>query len=760
MAFGLRSQSDLRIGEWQSFPAYSSGISVTQDADNVYYASTNGLFSVRKADRFLEFFSKVDGLSDVGIKFIKYQAARDVLVVIYENSNIDLVYNDRIINIRDILTNNQIVGSKGINDVYTSGSTPLIYLSCDFGLVEFNLETAKFGFTLFTGTRVTSYEEFQDDLYISTDEGIRKFTAGGNELVSNFGAWDLLGGDAGLPVEAPAQGVIQYNNRLYAAVDNGLYRFEDDMFVLWDEREGHYLRFLSADGAHLKVGFRCFEDACLSKVHFYDDNGKVGEQGFACAGRTTYAIEDESGAVWYADEFRGAKVAGNYQWGCEKLEYNVPWSNNVHEIAIRDGVVYVASGGVSDTYNNRKYPDGFYIYEDQTWSFFNRTVVPVLGEKDVLDYLKILPHPDSAFIYVGSYYAGLIKYHPQDSSYMFYDQDNSLLQGAVGDNLRERVAGLALDDNGTLWMSCHLAPRPIVAMTADGDWANFAVPSGTRLGDVVVDRRGYKWFAIISAAEGLLVFDDNGTLDDTSDDRFAQINTSNSNLPTNLLNNLALDRDGDIWVGTDEGPVVFNASADPFSGESLGFRIKVDQGGVIAFLLGDEMITSIAVDGANRKWFGTLNGIFVQSPNGEEQIAHFNTQNSPLPNNIIKDIAINPENGDVFIGTESGIISLRTDAIAGGAFHSSGAYAFPNPVRPDFEGPVAIRGLAEDAAVKITDVSGAVVFETRALGGQAIWNGRDLNGQEVSSGVYLVFSTTESQFATPDALVTKVLFVR
>lgn len=752
------AQSNLRIGEWRSHFAYSEGISVTQDADKVYYASKTGLFSVRKDNMEVRLFSKVDGFSDVDIRFIKYHSARDVLIVVYSNSNIDLVYPDRIVNVRDILQNNNIVGSKAINEVYVGG-TGLVYFSCDFGLVEFNLDTGKFGFTMFTITPITAFTIHDGAWYLATGQGLFVFSESNPGVRSDFGAWESLGEDVGLPADKSSQGLVVFEGRLFAAVDNMLFVLDDGLFLPWDQREGHYIRFLSAEGPHLKAGFRCFEETCNGKVHFYTSEGKIGEHGFACTWRPIYAIEDEEGRVWYADEQRGARRAGNYLWGCEPIEINGPWSNNVSEIAVKDGTIYVASGGVSDTYNNRRFPDGFFVLHDDLWSFFNRTNEPLLADQDVLDYLRILPHPDSAVLYVGSYYAGLIRYDLVDSTWRFYDQDNSALQGAVGDPLRERISGMALDANGTLWMSCFLASRPIVAMESDGTWHNFSVPSGTRLADVVVDRRGYKWFAIISASEGLLVFDDAGTVDNTADDRYAMINTGNSNLPTNLLTNLAVDRDGDIWVGTTQGPVVFDGAADPFSIPAQGFRVKVEQDGVLSYLLEEEQVTSIAIDGANRKWIGTRNGVFVQSPSGEDEIARFNEDNSPLPNNIVTDIAINQENGDVYIGTESGLVSMRTDAIEGRPVHNQNAYVFPNPVRPDYEGPIAIRGLAEDAAVKITDVAGTVVYETRALGGQAIWHGKDLTGKRAQSGVYLVFSTTEPQFDKPDALVTKILLV-
>ena len=151
---------------------------------------------------------------------------------------------------------------------------------------------------------------------------------------------------------------------------------------------------------------------------------------------------------------------------------------------------------------------------------------------------------------------------------------------------------------------------------------------------------------------------------------------------------------------------------------------------------------------------------FVLSPSGEKQIAHFTTENSPLLSNSINDIAIDQQSGVVYIGTENGITSYQGEALAGERYHLANAEVFPNPVYNGYEGPIAIRGLSRDATVKITDINGRLVYETRALGGQAIWDGRDYQGRKVHSGVYLVFSATnprESGFAAPTSAVARII---
>ena len=230
---------------------------------------------------------------------------------------------------------------------------------------------------------------------------------------------------------------------------------------------------------------------------------------------------------------------------------------------------------------------------------------------------------------------------------------------------------------------------------------------------------------------------------------------------TSIINCLEVDLDGDVWVGTSEGPVIFECGNNPFDTDFCNGSLRqLEQDGFGANLLVTENIQSIAIDGANRKWIGTNNGLFIQSPDGREQIAFFNTENSPLFDNTIIDIAINPENGEAFIGTNNGVISLRGDATEGQPINSADVYAFPNPVRPEYNGPIAIKGLATDANVKITDVSGQLIFETTALGGQAIWDGRDFSGRKASTGVYLVFSTSRTRgLSSPNTAVAKILFI-
>jgi hypothetical protein len=209
-------------------------------------------------------------------------------------------------------------------------------------------------------------------------------------------------------------------------------------------------------------------------------------------------------------------------------------------------------------------------------------------------------------------------------------------------------------------------------------------------------------------------------------------------LPSRNVYAFAADRDGSIWIGTEKGVAYFFNPTQVFSTNVNAVWPIFEN----RYLLTDEKVTAIAVDGGNRKWIGTERGVWLFSPTGEEQVFNFNTSNSPLLSDVILSIAIDPVSGEVFFATDKGIVSFRS-----GATESSFSYelvkVFPNPVTPGFNGTVGISGLATDAIVKITDVSGKLIWQTQANGGTATWNVTDYNGRRASTGMYLIFSATE-----------------
>ena len=227
-----------------------------------------------------------------------------------------------------------------------------------------------------------------------------------------------------------------------------------------------------------------------------------------------------------------------------------------------------------------------------------------------------------------------------------------------------------------------------------------------------------------------------------------------------IINCIAKDLDGNVWVGTNQGPLVFYSPSDIlYGGNTIAQKVKIprnDGSGLADYLLNTEEITTIIVDGANRKWFGTKNaGAYLFSEDATKEINSLDSESSPLPSNWITSIAIDPNSGEVFIGTDYGTLSYR-GAATESTDDMNQVYVFPNPVREDYYGPITITGLVNDADVKITDISGNLVSIPEVLGGQAIWDGNNQGGERAKTGVYIVFISNKDGTKT---FITKILLI-
>ncbi|MGB1217911.1 MAG: two-component regulator propeller domain-containing protein, partial [Saprospiraceae bacterium] len=346
-------------------------------------------------------------------------------------------------------------------------------------------------------------------------------------------------------------------------------------------------------------------------------------------------------------------------------------------------------------------------------------------------------------------------------NFEIYNYTNSPILNAVGDAIENnRITGMEFDDEGILWMANNSASTPIVTLAADGTWKAFPVVGGTRsLVQIAIDEADNKWFTTYN--NGLMIFNEGDEFDNNSDNRTRHLTSVNSELLSEVTNCLVVDKEGEVWVGTSQGVVIFDCGGNVFDTSNCRGerRIIAREDGNNEYLLKPENVRAIAVDGANRKWFGTENGVFVTSADGLDDIHHFTKDNSPLFSNKINTISINDE-GEVFIGTDAGVITYKSDATTGKKIHSSDVYAYPNPVTSDYEGPIAINGLPQNADFKITDINGTLIHEGIANGGQAIWDGKDYNGRKASSGVYLVFSANANNPQNPNGHVAKLLFMK
>jgi hypothetical protein len=236
---------------------------------------------------------------------------------------------------------------------------------------------------------------------------------------------------------------------------------------------------------------------------------------------------------------------------------------------------------------------------------------------------------------------------------------------------------------------------------------------------------------------------DKGDITTPTDDKAIAFTTSvgSGALPSEFINDLVEDLEGDIWLATAAGIGVFYCSSSVLSSSNRcdAQKILVQRDGYNEYLFEKQLVRAIAIDGANRKWVGTTSGLWLISADGKDEILNFNASNSPLPSSDIYDIAVDDKTGIVYIATEGGLVSYQGDATLGGEEHTD-VLVYPNPVRPDYTGPIAVKGLVNDANIKITDVSGGLIWQGKANGGQAIWDGKNYNGEKAKTGIYLVYS--------------------
>ena len=752
-------QIDQKIGEWRSYLPYNDGRWVTQSEYKIYYATEQALFSINKEDvEDVMFKSKVEGLTDVGIRRIKYDDANDQLIIVYDNSNIDIISDGEVFNLSNIKDNQILTGDRSINDIHLPNGES-IFFAAAFGIVELNIQKLEFSSTIFTNIIVNDLASNGNILYAATNNGVYYVNIEENSNIADFSSWSLLDATNGILDNYEAYHVEVFDGRLYINIEHELWieksngQFEP--FGL-DGFEDFDLRFLAPGQGRLLVGAMRTDFGRVLLIE-EDDSFSSGLSG--CTNRITYAVEDEEGRFWYADEFGEIRWSDTATGGCHKDLLNSPTSESASDIEFQDGKLYVASGGVQDNYTPRSNRNGFYILENGIWTAYTDKNIDSLKNKDFLNNFQIEPHPEDDRVFVGSYYEGLLEYNPIDGTAILYNKHNSPISNTIGDSQRERISGLAFDDNGTLWINNFGSINPLIAFTAEGNWHAFNPEGDNQLAKVVVDNNGYTWSVLGISGGGVVVYSDSGTIADPNDDESRLINSANSEIITGNINTVAVDLDGEVWVGTDQGPVIFDSGPSIFSNENRGSRRQVTQDSIPAILLETEDIRAIAFDGANRKWFGTRNGIFVQSPDAKTLELQFNVDNSPLFDNTINAFEFDGTNGIMYISTIKGMQSYRTETLSAKNTHARKVYAYPNPVRPDYVGSIAIKGLARDANVKITDLNGKLMYETTALGGQAIWDGKDYTGRKAATGVYYVFSTGTASFDSADSFVTKIMII-
>ncbi len=763
-------ESTLKIGEWRAIIPYNVATSVTQDTDKVYVGSNIGLLMLDKFSASKDRLSRVNGLSDINIQHCIFDENSQSLILFYESLIIDILGDNGIRTNFDLKNFNFTQGVKEINSVYADGEGGIL-ISSNFGLSRFNIAEEEFSFTARKlGLNVYNSCVFNNEIYIATNEGIYHSDKS-NPNIDNVETWTFLDSDEFSPgYESYALNVFE--NTLYLGVDNAVFSYSENTFEKVLEDDTYTAVYINTSYGQLLVGYACPDENCtdgpLYRKTLDSPFSNIKPENANCFGENKNAIADQTGKIWLSDNFiplRYLSSVDGIEYSCGEIYPNNIADKGAFDIELNGEEIFVAPGGYGVNYDYLSNRSGLLGYENGNWKRYNNiknadNSFKYSNIQGLDDVSSVEVHPETNDVYFGSYLDGLVHFDRAADEMNVYNDSNSTLDNIPGDITRTRIGDLAFDDSNNLWIANYGSPNPISVWDTNSEWKEFDALGKTKLIKLVIDNNNYKWFVIAGNSDGVLVYDSGDDPFSQNDDRYRVLNTSNSNLPTNNVNSIAVDKDGDVWVGTQEGPIVFDCASNIFEQGVCQGSLRIGTTDNIgAYLLETENINCIGIDGANRKWFGTDNGIFVHSESGEQQILKLDVDNSPLFSNSIKVIKFHPSNGEVYIGTSEGIMVLRGEALDGGEFHSE-VEVFPNPVRPDYDGPIAIRGVSENSRIKITTVDGKLVYELDALGGQAVWDGRDLKGREVETGVYLIFASSDENFDKPRTTVGKLMIVR
>ncbi|HOJ66668.1 MAG TPA: T9SS type A sorting domain-containing protein [Paludibacteraceae bacterium] len=765
--FACFVQADnIGMGKWRMHLAYNSVGQIAQSDKKIYAVSDGALFSVDKIDGSMEFYSKISGLHDTSVSRIEYDQNTRQLLVIYANGNIDFINEGGVINLPD-LYNKQMTFSKDVQHITFFGNRA--YLSCHFGIVALNMVKKEIAETYFIGADAAAVDVLCTTVHGQTIYALSKSAVYKadvtNPYLVNYEVWSTV---ANLPGSGNFQSVVSFANQLFLLRNGKIYQMN---------AAGQWSPFLSqVTASNLLVSDgSLFILSTNNNIYLLDNQlvsktisglGAVADAEYDSENNTCWFAANGNGIISYRQEGSLLPVVSTYKPSGPAV--NIPW-----QMRFSGQKLFVVPGGRSSAqYNQQGY---VMMFENGVWTNIDGKTIETQTGKRVLDFMDIAVDPnDPTHFLVPSYGTGIYEFKNNQFS-KWYNFTNSLIETIFpndpnGSYLYMRMDGGVFDSEGNVWFTNTRASYGIKILKPDGQWTQLAyagITSRPTLGQILIPslNPNQKWILSVRSEPGICVIDDNGTIDDQRDDKsvffpyFRNTDEAASNIAPTLYNCMVEDKNHVIWVGTDMGPLLFYNPSNAFDADFTCSRVKIprnDGTNLADYLLADETIQAIAVDGANRKWIGTKSsGVYLMSENGQETLQHFTVSNSPLLSNNIMSIAINPVSGEVYFGTGKGIVSYQSDAAEAGSSFGD-VHAYPNPVRETYNGVITITGLMENTHIKITDLNGNLVYETTSNGSLATWNGKNLHGQKVSTGIYLVIGASKDG---TQSTITKILVI-
>ena len=737
---------------WKGYFSYNKIKDVSEATSKIYAAAENALFTKNLNTNEIKTINTIDGLSGQTISAIYHSDTFNKTMVGYEDGLL-IVINDvdgSMLNVVDIINKSIPSNIKRVNHFMEYNG--IVYISCDFGIVQYKLATLEFGDTYFigpNGQEIKVYQTtiFNNEIYAVTQyNGIRK-AAVTNPNLNDFSQWLVF--DSGY-----WNGLVTFNNQLIGMNTNNIvYKYNGAFF----QQIGN----LGQLGSDIRATANYLVVTSLNKVLVFNQSLSqiIAIQStqitsipvtFSCAtvvNETIFIGTNENGIV-----SSPISTPTNFEF----IMPNGPQLNNMFSINSSSSNLWAVYGGYSGDYNPYTYigfsPTQFGISKyNEANGWLN---IPNTNVLDAKALVRIAVNPnDETMVYTASYFSGLLKIE-NDIPTTLLNSSNSSLEGGIGNC---RINSTTFDKSGNLWMTNSRIKNGLKVLKSDGQWQSYDMEgildnySNNDFCKIAIDKSGTKWIA--SFKNGVIAFNETNNV-------FKKISEGNDlgNLPSTDVRAIAVDNRNQVWIGTTRGLRVLPSTGSYTSADQMKANaIIILEDGLAQELLYEQFITDIAVNGSNQKWIATADsGVFLFSSNGQETIYHFTKDNSPLPSNVVNDIEINETTGEIFFATERGLVSFKGTATKP-AENLDAVYVYPNPVRPNFDGTVKVAGLISKANVKITDIEGNLVYETTSEGGTIEWDTTAFGKYKVASGVYMIFIAAEDASVTA---VKKVMIIR
>ena len=736
---------------WQSYFSFNEIKDISEAPTTVFAASENAFFSKNTATNTIKTTTTVDGLSGQTISALYHSEGFKKTIIGYENG-LMIVINEKdgsILKVVDIINKQLPANLKKINHFMEHNG--LVYVSCDFGIVQFNLTTSQFGDTYFIGDngaeiniRQTAY--FDGFIYAATSNGIRKANSTNANLI-DFNQWTLVNSGDWSSIETLDTTLIAINSGGY------IHRYNSNTFVGFlqlpqpatDMRAVNQKLFVTTSNTVFVYSNQMVLNRQIANTQVLDNT-----LSFTCAtaiGDLLYIGTKEKG-LFSSTLSNVSTFENNTPPGPEK--------NNIFSLDVAPNVLWTVYGDYTSSYN--PYPlDNYGISKYDTSGWINLSYDDVLGAKSMT---RIIVNPNNdKQVYASSFFSGLLKIE-QDVPTFLYNEKNSGLESITteGPNYIDvRINGTAFDKSGNLWITNSRIKNGLKVLKTNGQWQSYSMATIldnaelASYANIVIDKNNTKWIA--TNREGVIGFNES-----TNTFKKITFGADVGNLPTADVRSIAVDTKNQLWIGTIKGlRVLSNVGSFQTESQLKANPVIIMDDNLAQELLYEQFINVIAVDGANNKWIGTGDsGVFMVSPNGQETKYHFTINNSPLPSNVINDIKINSATGEVFIATDKGMVSFKGIATEANE-DLNNAYVYPNPVRPNYSGTVKVAGLIDKANIKITDIEGNLVYETTSTGGTIEWDTTAFGRYKVASGVYMIFISAQDGGETK---VKKVMIIR